>query len=114
MADPHTRTLAEDIMREVVAGARACGRHIHDSFVQKMIAMTLAMPPYRASMKIDFDEHKPMEVEAIYGHPLRAARNAGAALPVVAMLYRQLKFLDARQASPDRAAPCEEGTVLSA
>ena len=102
MSDPHTRALAEDIMHEVVAGARACGRHIHDSFVQKMIDMTVAMPPYRASMKIDFDEHKPMEVEAIYGNPLRAARSAGAAMPLVETLYRQLKFLDAANA---RAVP---------
>jgi 2-dehydropantoate 2-reductase len=94
MTDPHTRALAEDIMHEVVAGARACGRNIHGSFVQKMIDMTVAMPPYRASMKIDFDEHKPMEVEAIYGNPLRAARTAGAAMPLVETLYRQLKFLD--------------------
>jgi len=82
-------------MHEVVAGARACGRHIHETFVRKMIDMTLAMAPYRASMKIDFDEGKPMEVEAIYGNPLRAARSAGAALPLVETLYRQLKFLDA-------------------
>ena len=95
MADPHTRALAEDIMHEVVAGARACGRHIHETFVRKMIDMTLAMAPYRASMKIDFDEGKPMEVEAIYGNPLRAARSAGATLPLVETLYRQLKFLDA-------------------
>ena len=94
MADPHTRALAEDIMHEVVAGARACGRHVHDSFVKKMIDMTLAMAPYRASMKVDFDEGKPMEVEAIYGNPLRAARSAGAAMPLVETLYRQLKFLD--------------------
>jgi 2-dehydropantoate 2-reductase len=94
MADPHTRALAEDIMHEVVAGARACGRHVHHSFVQKMIDMTLAMAPYRASMKVDFDEGKPMEVEAIYGNPLRAARSAGAAMPLVETLYRQLKFLD--------------------
>ncbi len=98
MADPHTRALIEDLMREVVAGARACGRHIHDTFVGKMIDMTLAMPAYRASMKIDFDEGKPMEVEAIYGNPLRAARQAGAAMPLVETLYRQLKFLDARTA----------------
>jgi len=94
MTDPHTRALAEDIMHEVVAGARACGRHIHDSFVRKMIDMTVAMPPYRASMKIDYDDGKPMEVEAIYGNPLRKARTAGAALPLVETLYRQLKFLD--------------------
>jgi 2-dehydropantoate 2-reductase len=98
MADPNTRALAEDIMREVVAGARACGRYIHDTFVGKMIDMTLAMPAYRASMKIDFDEGKPMEVEAIYGNPLRAARQGGAAMPLVETLYRQLKFLDARTA----------------
>ena len=94
MTDPHTRALAEDIMHEVVAGARACGRHIHDSFVRKMIDMTVAMPPYRASMKIDYDDGKPMEVEAIYGNPLRKARTAGAVLPLVETLYRQLKFLD--------------------
>jgi 2-dehydropantoate 2-reductase len=96
MTDPHTRALAEDIMHEVVAGARACGRHIHDTFVRKMIDMTVSMPPYRASMKIDFDEHKPMEVEAIYGNPLRAARAAGASMPLVETLYRQLKFLATR------------------
>jgi 2-dehydropantoate 2-reductase len=94
MTDPYTRALAEDIMHEVVAGARACGRHIHDNFVQKMIDMTVAMPPYRASMKIDFDDGKPMEVEAIYGNPLRVARAAGAPMPLVETLYRQLKFLD--------------------
>lgn len=96
MTDPYARALAEDIMHEVVAGARACGRNIHDSFVGKMIDMTAAMPPYRASMKIDFDEHKPMEVEAIYGNPLRAARAAGAPMPLVETLYRQLKFLATR------------------
>jgi 2-dehydropantoate 2-reductase len=94
MTDPHTRALVEDIMCEVVAGARVCGRHIHDNFAQKMIDMTVAMPPYRASMKIDFDDGKPMEVEAIYGNPLRVARAAGAAMPLVETIYRQLKFLD--------------------
>jgi 2-dehydropantoate 2-reductase len=93
MADPHTRVLAEAIMRDVVAGARACGRVIRPDFVQKMIDMTLAMAPYQASMKIDFDQGKPMELEAIYGNPVRAA--AGA-MPLVEMLYRQLEFLDAR------------------
>jgi 2-dehydropantoate 2-reductase len=96
MADQHARALAEDIMRDVVAGAKACGRNIDDSFVDKMLAMTLAMAPYRASMKVDFDEHKPMEVEAIYGNPVRVVRRAGGSMPLVETLYRQLKFLDGR------------------
>jgi 2-dehydropantoate 2-reductase len=96
MADPHTRALAEAIMHEVIAGARACGRTIRPSFVDKMLAMTLAMPPYHASLKVDFDRRQPMEVEAIYGNPVRAAQAAGAAMPLVETLYRQLKFLEAR------------------
>jgi 2-dehydropantoate 2-reductase len=96
MEDAHARALAEAIMHEVVAGAKACGRVIRDSFVGKMLDMTVAMKPYQASMKIDFDQGKPMEVEAIYGNPLRAAQAAGQAVPLVETLYRQLKFLDAR------------------
>jgi 2-dehydropantoate 2-reductase len=93
MADSHTRALAEAIMREVLAGARACGREIRADFVQKMIDMTVAMAPYQASMKIDFDQRKPMEVEGIYGNPVRAAPGA---MPRVEMLYHELEFLDAR------------------
>jgi 2-dehydropantoate 2-reductase len=79
-----------------VAGALACGRQIDDNFVRKMLDMTVAMKPYRASLKVDFDDHRPMEVEAIYGNPVRAAQQAGAAMPLVETLYRQLKFLDMR------------------
>jgi 2-dehydropantoate 2-reductase len=100
MEDRHARALAESIMREVVAGAKACGRHIRDSFVGKMIDMTVSMPPYRASMKVDFDRRKPMEVEAIYGNPVRAASLLGQPMPLVQALYWQLKFLDARNLEP--------------
>ena len=104
------RALVEDIMARGGGGARASsGRHLDSSFVQKMLGMTLAMAPYRASMKIDFDEHRPMEVEAIYGNPVRAARNAGAAMPLVETLYRQLKFLDTRNLSDPMASALELG-----
>ena len=78
MADSHTRALAEQIMREVATDAAACGRSIPPGFVQEMLDRTDRMKPYRTSMKIDFDERRPMEVEAIYGNPLRAAQAAGA------------------------------------
>jgi 2-dehydropantoate 2-reductase len=94
--DPHTRALVEAIMRDVVAGARFCGRRIRDDFVQKMIDMTLAMTPYQASMKVDYDQGKAMEVEAIYGNPIRAVKAAGGTVPLVEMLYQELSFLDRR------------------
>lgn len=92
--NPHSRELATDLMREVCAAARACGHPIEDSFVNQMLSYTDRMTPYRTSMKIDYDEKRPMEVESIFGNPLRAAQKAGAKVPLMEMLYKELKFLD--------------------
>lgn len=96
MADSDTRYLVEELMREVVAGAAALGRVIPESFIRQMLDRTEKMKPYLTSMKLDFDNKRPLEVEAIFGNPLRAATSAGAKLPQIEMLYRQLKFLDSR------------------
>ena len=96
MTNPHTRQLVEQLMREVVADARTSGVTITGDTVEKMLAYTDKMIPYRTSMKIDYDERHPMEVEAIFGNPLRTAQQAGAKSPLLEELYHQLKFLDAR------------------
>lgn len=96
MADEYTRALVEQLMREVIAGAAACDRYIPDSFIAKMLDYTTNMQPYRTSMKIDYDQCRPLEVEAIFGNPLRMALCAGADLPRIATLSQQLKFLDAK------------------
>lgn len=95
-ASKYTRFLAEQLMREVVAGAAAYGCNIPDSFINQMLDHTVKMKPYRTSMKIDYDERRPLEVEAIFGNPLRAAQAAGVYLPQIATVYQQLKFLDAK------------------
>ncbi|WP_414549408.1 ketopantoate reductase C-terminal domain-containing protein [Anabaena sp. CCY 0017] len=81
---------------EVVAGAKSSGRIIPDKFIQTMLNYTLKMKPYRTSMKIDYDEHRPLEVEAIFGNPLKKAQVAGVNLPLISCLYHQLKFLNKR------------------
>ncbi|AUT00735.1 2-dehydropantoate 2-reductase [Nostoc sp. CENA543] len=96
MANPHTRTLVEQIMYEVKAGANSMGRIIPDSFIQTMLDYTVKMTPYRTSMKIDHDERRPLEVEAIIGNPLRKAQSLGVDLAQISCLYHQLKFIDAR------------------
>jgi 2-dehydropantoate 2-reductase len=96
MTQPHTRQLVEEIMREVVADAQTCGVAVTDEIIEKMLSNTEKMTPYRTSMKIDYDEHRPLEVEAIFGNPLRAVQRTEAASPLLEQLYHQLKFLDAR------------------
>ena len=105
MANPDARSLVEELMDEVAIAAHRCvgegssteNRLITENFIQKLLEDTTRMQPYRTSMKIDYETGRPLEVEAIFGNPLRAAQQAGIDLPKIATLYRQLKFLDARQ-----------------
>lgn len=102
MADADARKLAQHLMEEVVLAANACGdvlspdanRHLPPTLVAEMLDHTAKMKPYRTSMKIDFDEKRPLEIEAIFGNPLKAAASVGVSVPRIAMLYRQLQFLD--------------------
>jgi 2-dehydropantoate 2-reductase len=96
MANSSIRALAADLMQEVAIGAAACDRTISDSFIQLMLDHTAEMKPYRTSMKIDYDEKRPLEVEAIFGTPIKIAQQAGVRLPKIEMLYQQLQFLDAQ------------------
>ncbi|NRB06431.1 MAG: putative 2-dehydropantoate 2-reductase [Richelia sp.] len=96
MADINTRQLVQQLMEEVLLGAKGSGRVIPQEFVQLMLDYTDNMKPYRTSMKIDYDESRPLEVEAIFGNPLKMAKANGIDLPQIDCLYRQLKFLDAR------------------
>ena len=99
MANPQTRQLVETLMREVVADARACGVAVRDNIIARMLSNTEKMTAYRTSMKIDYDERRPLEVEAKFGNPLRAVRKAGGKSPLLEELYALLKFLDARNAA---------------
>jgi 2-dehydropantoate 2-reductase len=97
MDDPFTCALAERLMQEVAAAAQAAAeRTIEPGFIQRMLRDTARMKPYRTSMMIDYDARRPMEIEAIIGAPVRAAREAGCPTPCLEMLYEQLKFIDAR------------------
>lgn len=94
MADPDARALVKDLMREVQQGAAACGCQISDGVLRDMIYKTEKMVAYSTSMKLDYERGRPLEIEAILGHPLRMAERAGARLPQIKMLYQQLKMLD--------------------
>jgi 2-dehydropantoate 2-reductase len=96
MNNPDSRTLVEQLMKEVFLGVKTSNQSISESFIQEMLDHTEKMEPYQTSMKIDYDEVRPMEVEAILGNPLRSARARGIELPKTSMLYQQLHFLNAR------------------
>ena len=87
--------LVADLMFEVVAAAQAVvGHTIPASFVETMLNNTRNMDAYKPSMMIDRELGRPLEVEAIYGEPVRRAEAAAALVPKMRMLYEQLQLLD--------------------
>jgi 2-dehydropantoate 2-reductase len=86
--------LIRAIIQEVHAAATAAGVSIDPSMIETTIDSTRTMVPYDSSMRIDYLNRRPLEIEAIFGNPLRAAARLGIAMPRVEMLYQQLKYLE--------------------
>ncbi|GHT46415.1 2-dehydropantoate 2-reductase [Bacteroidia bacterium] len=99
MENPATYQLMYDLMVEVMTGANACGIKypIEESFIHQMLEMTRHMTPYSPSMKLDYDHHRPMEIEYIYTRPLQKALQAGVDMRKIAMLEKQLLFISTLQ-----------------
>jgi 2-dehydropantoate 2-reductase len=95
LADDGLRTEARALMSEALDAARRLGHDIPDSFADFQIERSHSMGPYRTSSLIDWRLGRPVEVEAIWGEPLRHGTRAGAAMPRLAMIYHLLRRLTA-------------------
>lgn len=84
------REQALGLMREVCAGAAACGYPLPSTFPEKMLAATESMTPYRPSMALDALAGRPLEWRAIHEAPLKAMERAGVDAPLLAGLVARL------------------------
>ena len=80
-----------NLMNEVIVIAAAHGHEIDRAFAETNIAGTRQMGPYRPSSLIDFDDGKPVEVDAIWGEPLRRAREKGVEAPELERLHEEIR-----------------------
>ncbi len=94
MNDPAARGLIEQLMGEVIGGARARGFELAEGFARQMLAATEKMVAYNPSMKLDFEGGRELEINTIYWRPIQAAADKGYEMPRAAMLARQLEYLD--------------------
>ena len=84
------------IMRVVFAIAAASGHPLPDDIVNLNIEHTYAMPPYKTSMLLDYENGHPMETEAILGNALRATQRLGIAIPHLKSVYALMKLRELR------------------
>jgi 2-dehydropantoate 2-reductase len=90
--EPGRQSVAE-LMREVIAAAKADGVNLPPETVQQQIDRTYSMGAYQSSMQIDRQMGRPLEIEAIIERPLRVARKAGLASPNWEQLLKLLQIL---------------------
>jgi 2-dehydropantoate 2-reductase len=87
------RSLARNLMTEALDAARRLGHDIPDSFADFQIERSWSMGAYKPSSMIDWREGRPVEVEAIWGEPLRQGVNAGASMGRLEALYRIIEHV---------------------
>ncbi len=89
-----SQAFIRETMREIASIARAAGHSIPDALIDKLIEATLAMPPYKTSMALDFEQGRAMEIEAILGNVVRTARRLGVATPRLETIYAVAKMIE--------------------
>lgn len=102
VGDNDLRNAARTVMEEVIAAGNAdIDAHSEHAYldpaaiIDHMFELTDTMPTYRPSTVTDFVEGRAMEVEAMFGEPLRRAQSLGIDTPQLALLTALLRALNA-------------------
>lgn len=93
------RDFVRACMQEVCAIAAANGHPLPPELIDQLITATQAMPNYKTSMALDFEQQRPLELTAILGNTLRAAHDAGVDAPRLASLYAIAQMVLAKRAA---------------
>ena len=96
LANSSHRARARRLMEEIQAGAFSHGIRIEESFLERQFTLTEPMGSYKPSSLLDFLEGKPVEVETIWGVPLRRGLAKGIGMDELRKLYDELNSLTAQ------------------
>ena len=77
-------------MDEVIATATALGHVVEKEYADYHLQRTYPMGPYKPSTLVDWLAGNELEIEPIWGEPLRQAQRAGLRMPHLERLYGRL------------------------
>ncbi len=93
LADPALAADTHALMHEVLATAAALGHPIPTEFVDEQLTRTRQMGAYAPSTLTDHLAGQELEIDAIWGAPLRRAQAANVPTPRLQHLHTQLRAL---------------------
>lgn len=97
LASPELVELSWKLMREIQAAARSRGCEISDAHLQKQFEITERCGAYLPSSLLDFRAGREVEIESIWGEPLRRGIANGVPMPHLETLYLLLRALCSRR-----------------
>jgi 2-dehydropantoate 2-reductase len=90
LGDPAIAAEVRPLMDEIAHAGGALGFDVPEKFIQAQIDITPPLGAYAPSSLVDFLAGREVEVDSIWGEPLRRAQAAGLAMPRLAALHAQL------------------------
>jgi 2-dehydropantoate 2-reductase len=96
LADEKLVSRAKKLMREIQEAASLEGHVIENAFLQRQLDVTKKMDAYRPSSLIDFQAGRAVELEAIFGEPLRRGQALGLKMTELERLYQEVADAVAR------------------
>lgn len=90
LADAAIAGEVRPLMDEIAGAARRFGHAVPEEFIQAQIDVTPTMGAYAPSSLVDFLAGREVELDAIWGEPLRRAQAAGLPMPRLAALHAEL------------------------
>jgi 2-dehydropantoate 2-reductase len=96
-SSPEAMSVSRRLMREMISIARACQVAVASDLEDSLIEKVLSIPPIISSMQVDVKAGRLLEVEIIFGNPLRIAREHGLDVPTLELIYALLTGINGRQ-----------------
>jgi ketopantoate reductase len=89
--DEDLRRTRLGLMKEVIEAANKCGYPLERAAASQQMKRTETIGAYKPSALLDWEAGRPLEIEPIWGEPLRRATAAGANAPRLEIVYALLK-----------------------
>jgi 2-dehydropantoate 2-reductase len=104
LGDPKIKARCRALMNETIAAATALGHPIEQQYADLQIERTYAMGAYQPSTLVDWLAGRELEIETMWGEPLRRAKKIGLSLPHLHLLYEHLKRLQSPSSQASEAS----------
>lgn len=95
--DAHASAYVKRIMLEVLAAAQADGcTELTENELDGSFQASVVMDPYFPSMKVDFDNGRVMEADAILGEPIERGKAVGVDMPALQAAFDLISAINGR------------------